>query len=58
MNDVLQVADNIAVLYLGQLAAQVSIANVNHGQVVELITMGRSGDLGLQLETIANGAGA
>lgn len=58
MNDVMQVADNIAVLYLGQLAAQVPIATVKHGQVVELITMGRSGDIGLHPETIANGAGA
>ena len=58
MNDVLQVADNIAVLYLGQLAAQVPAAQVTHGQVVELITMGRSGDIGLHPEIVANGAGA
>ena len=47
MNDVLQVADSIAVLYLGRLAAQVRRADVNQTQVVELITAGRSGELGL-----------
>ncbi len=47
MNDVFQVADDIACLYLGQMAAQVDAHEVNHGQVVELITAGRSGDLGL-----------
>jgi D-xylose transport system ATP-binding protein len=48
MNDVMQVADNIAALYLGNMAAQVSKSEVNAQQVVELITTGRSGDLGLQ----------
>jgi len=47
MNDVMQVADNIAALYLGQMAAQVKSKDVTHSQVVELITAGRSGDLGL-----------
>jgi D-xylose transport system ATP-binding protein len=41
MNEVLQVADSIAVLYLGQMAAQVSRAEVNQKQLVELITTGR-----------------
>src|SRR4051794_25810776 len=57
MNDVFQVADNIACLYLGQMAAQVKAADVTHGQVVELITAGRSGDLGLQPEAAAANAG-
>ena len=48
MNDVMQVADSIACLYLGQMAAQVRAKDVSHGQVVELITAGRSGDLGLR----------
>ena len=48
MNDVMQVADNIAALYLGQMAAQVKAKDVTHSQVVELITAGRSGGLGLQ----------
>jgi D-xylose transport system ATP-binding protein len=47
MNDVLQVADSIAALYLGQMAAQVRRSDVTHTQIVELITAGRSGDLGL-----------
>jgi D-xylose transport system ATP-binding protein len=47
MNDVLQVADSIAALYLGQMAAQVRRSEVTHTQIVELITAGRSGDLGL-----------
>jgi D-xylose transport system ATP-binding protein len=51
MNDVMQVADNIAALYLGQMAAQVKAKDVNHGTVVELITTGRSGRLGIQAQT-------
>jgi len=47
MNDVLQVSDSIAALYLGQMAAQVRRSEVTHTQIVELITAGRSGDLGL-----------
>jgi len=47
MNDVMKVADSIAVLYLGRMAAQVRRQDVNQTQVVELITAGRSGDLGL-----------
>jgi D-xylose transport system ATP-binding protein len=41
MSDVLQVADSIAVLYLGQMAAQVERSSVNQQQLVELITTGR-----------------
>ncbi len=48
MNDVKQVADNVAALYLGQMAAQVDAASVSTGQIVELITAGRSGSIGLQ----------
>jgi D-xylose transport system ATP-binding protein len=47
MNDVLRVADSIGVLYLGRMAAQVRRADVTQTQVVELITAGRSGELGL-----------
>ncbi len=42
MNDVFEVADNIAVLYLGQMVAQIPASSVNNAQVVELITAGRS----------------
>jgi D-xylose transport system ATP-binding protein len=48
MNDVLQVSDRIAVLYLGRLAAEVTAKDVSNAQVVELITSGRSGSIGLQ----------
>jgi D-xylose transport system ATP-binding protein len=45
MTDVLQVADRIAVLYLGETSAQVARADVNQQQLVELITTGgRSND--------------
>ena len=47
MNDVFAVSDQIAALYLGQLAAQVKASDVTYSQVVELITAGRSGNLGL-----------
>jgi D-xylose transport system ATP-binding protein len=48
MNDVFAVADRIAALYLGQMVAQVKATEVTHAQIVELITAGRSGNLGLQ----------
>ncbi len=56
MNDVQAVADDIACLYLGQMAAQVEKATVSSQQVVELITTGRSGDIGLQPEKAMGGA--
>lgn len=42
MGDVLEVADNISVLYLGRVAATVQAKDVSHTQVVELITAGHS----------------
>ncbi len=48
LNDVFQVADSVAVLYLGRMAAQVRSADVTRNQTVELITSGRSGELGLR----------
>jgi D-xylose transport system ATP-binding protein len=53
MNEVFEVADNVATLYLGQMAAQVQAAEVDRARVVELITSGRSGDLGLVKEVLA-----
>jgi D-xylose transport system ATP-binding protein len=47
LNDVFEVADRIAVLYLGRTAAQVATRDVTSNQVVELITAGRTGDVGL-----------
>ncbi|MEV5552543.1 ATP-binding cassette domain-containing protein [Nonomuraea wenchangensis] len=48
MNDVFAVSDRIAALYLGRMAAQVKTSDLTHAQVVELITAGRSGELGLK----------
>ena len=47
MGDVFEVADRITALYLGRVAADVPAKDVNHSQIVELITAGRSGDLGI-----------
>ncbi|GIH26883.1 ABC transporter ATP-binding protein [Acrocarpospora phusangensis] len=55
MNDVFAVSDRIAALYLGRMAAQVKTSEVTHSQIVELITAGRSGELGLPT---GNGASA
>jgi D-xylose transport system ATP-binding protein len=51
MNDVMQVADSIGVLFLGRMAAQVRRRDVTQTQVVELITTGRTGALGLPEQT-------
>lgn len=53
MNDVFEVADRITTLYLGRVAADVATVDVTRSQVVELITAGRSGDLGLTPSTTA-----
>ena len=47
LNDVFEVADSISVLYLGQMATQVAVKDVDRGQVVELITTGRGAGVGL-----------
>ena len=47
MVDVFEVADRICALYLGRVAAEVKASEVTHSQVVELITAGRSGSIGL-----------
>ena len=47
MGDVFEVADRITALYLGRVAADVPAKDVTHSQVVELITAGRSGNLGI-----------
>ena len=48
MNDVFAISDRIAALYLGRMVAQVRTADVTHRQVVELITSGTAGELGLR----------
>jgi D-xylose transport system ATP-binding protein len=47
MNDVLQVADRVVALFLGRVAAEVRTAESSVPQIVELITSGRSGAIGL-----------
>ncbi len=47
MVDVFEVSDRIAALYLGRMAADVPISQVDRPQVIELITAGRSGNLGI-----------
>ena len=42
LNDVFEVADRIAALYLGASAGDVETSSVNYGQVVELITTGKA----------------
>ena len=56
LNDVFQVADDIAVLYLGQMVAQVQRRDVTNNQVVELITSGSSGGYGLGATGTSTGA--
>jgi D-xylose transport system ATP-binding protein len=53
MVDVFEVADRVAALYLGRVAADVPIAEVDRTRVIELITSGRSGDLGVAPAAIA-----
>jgi len=47
MNDVKEVSDRITALYLGRVAADIPAVDVTTGQIVELITSGRSGEHGL-----------
>jgi D-xylose transport system ATP-binding protein len=47
MNDVMEVADRVTALYLGKIAAEVSTKDTSVAQIVELITSGRSGSIGL-----------
>jgi D-xylose transport system ATP-binding protein len=47
MNDVMEVADRVVALYLGRVAAEVKKTDTTTTQIVELITSGRSGDIGL-----------
>ena len=53
MNDVMEVSDRVAVLYLGRLAAEVFAKDSSTTQIVELMTAGRSGRLGLAPQTAA-----
>ncbi len=51
MNDVIAVSDRVAVMYLGRMAADIEVTETtSNEQLVELITSGRSGDVGIQEE--------
>jgi D-xylose transport system ATP-binding protein len=56
MNDVMEVADRVAALFLGRVAAEVETTETNTTQIVELITSGRSGDMGLAPATVDENA--
>jgi D-xylose transport system ATP-binding protein len=56
MNDVLEVSDRITALYLGRVAADLKREDTNHSQIVELITAGRSGNIGISPATAAESA--
>jgi len=51
MNDVMEVADRVVALFLGRVAAEVHKKDTSTTQIVELITSGRSGDIGLTATT-------
>jgi D-xylose transport system ATP-binding protein len=53
MENVFEVSDRICALFLGRVAADIPKTEVNRTQVVELITAGRSGSIGLQPAAIA-----
>ncbi len=51
MNEVLEVSDRVAVMYLGQLAAEIEVTpETTREFLVELITSGRSGSVGIKQE--------
>ena len=53
MVDVFEIADRVAALYLGRMAADIPISEVNRSQVIELITAGRSGNIGIAPAEVA-----
>lgn len=51
MNDVLEVSDRVCAMYLGRVVADVPVTSTTKREfLVELITSGRSGDVGLREE--------
>ncbi len=56
MVDVLEVSDRITALFLGRVAADIKTSDTNHSQIVELITAGRSGNIGISAATAAESA--
>jgi D-xylose transport system ATP-binding protein len=56
MVDVLEVSDRITAMYLGRIAADLKREDTNQTQIVELITAGRSGNIGISAATAAESA--
>jgi D-xylose transport system ATP-binding protein len=56
MLDVMEVSDRVTALFLGRVAADIKTSDTNHSQIVELITAGRSGDIGISAATAAESA--
>ncbi len=52
MNEVLEVADRVCVMYLGRIAADISTSGLTKETLVQLITTGSGGELGLQQAVI------
>jgi len=48
LNDVFEVADSIAALHLGRMAAQIDKSKIAPQQVIELITTGKSESAGVK----------
>jgi D-xylose transport system ATP-binding protein len=46
----------VTALFLGRVAADLKTSETNHSQIVELITAGRSGDIGISAATAAESA--
>jgi ABC-type sugar transport system ATPase subunit len=58
MNDVFQVADRIAVLYLGRMVAVRPAADLDRQIVVDLMTTGRSDRIDVDIDVSLSGGGA
>jgi D-xylose transport system ATP-binding protein len=56
MNEVMEVSDRVDALFLGRIAAEVLAKDSSTTQIVELITAGRSGSIGLAKATAAESA--
>ena len=56
MNEVMEVSDRVDALFLGRIAAEVLAKDSSTTQIVELITAGRSGSIGLAPATVAESA--
>jgi D-xylose transport system ATP-binding protein len=56
LNDVFEVADRVAALYLGRMAAQLRLSDTTRGEVVDLITTGTTDRAGAPASALAQEA--